>query len=457
VAVIEGGQQSRPARQQHAVAEHIAGHIADAHHGVRIALRIDAEVGEVVLHAFPRAAGGDAVLLVVVALGPARGERVAQPEVARHRNLVGRVREVGGALVGRHHEVRIVAIEPVHPHRRDRVAVRIQVVGHVEEARHEDPILLVRQGTRLAGRESGSPQDEATLGADGHDQPVLQHLGHHQPEDLDAQVVRAVAPAQAPARHRPAPQVDAQELGRVHHDLPVGHHARELLDLTRGQLEDDAVGRGRRREEVGPDGRLDEIAETGERAVLVQGGDPIAIRLEAGAQLLLVVAAPGLRARGVVAHLEVPDQEAHGQRVLEHHLAQEWPRQRPLDLHEVLDVCAQQIDLAPVETGAEHEPIQGVARDVPEERGRQGLGQAGRDGIQIFLTRAERQDAQRLHRRRRAVARLYLGQLRVDHADPEMVGYLDDVRQQRRLLQVDAQCRGGPLPVRVDEVERELG
>ena len=59
----------------------------------------------------PRAPGGDAEGLVVVAVRPARGERVAQPEPAP-RSAVGEVGERGRAPVGGDHQVGVVAVAP---------------------------------------------------------------------------------------------------------------------------------------------------------------------------------------------------------------------------------------------------------------------------------------------------------------------------------------------------------
>ena len=49
VAVVEGGQQADVPRQQHAVAEHVAGHVADADDGEVGLLDVDAELAEVPL------------------------------------------------------------------------------------------------------------------------------------------------------------------------------------------------------------------------------------------------------------------------------------------------------------------------------------------------------------------------------------------------------------------------
>ena len=137
--MVERGDEPDVVRQQHAVAEHVARHVADADDGEVVAVGIDLEVAEVPAHRLPRAAGGDAHLLVVVAGRPARRERVAEPEAARARDLVGDVGERRGALVGRDHEVGIVAVVAHDVGRGGTTGGRAvggghEVVGHVEQA-----------------------------------------------------------------------------------------------------------------------------------------------------------------------------------------------------------------------------------------------------------------------------------------------------------------------------------
>ena len=81
VAVVERGDQPDRPLPQHAVAEDVARHVADADHGERRLADIDVHLAEVALDRFPGAAGGDAHLLVVVAGRPAGGEGVVEPEV----------------------------------------------------------------------------------------------------------------------------------------------------------------------------------------------------------------------------------------------------------------------------------------------------------------------------------------------------------------------------------------
>ena len=97
-------------RAQHPVAEHVAGHVADADRGERVAVGVLAEHAGVAAHALPRAAGRDAHRLVVVAGAAAGGERVAEPEPVLDGDLVGDVAERRRALVGGDDEVGVVAV-----------------------------------------------------------------------------------------------------------------------------------------------------------------------------------------------------------------------------------------------------------------------------------------------------------------------------------------------------------
>ena len=103
--MVERGDQAEPVREQHAVAEDVSGHVADPHGGELVALRVDAELGEVPAYGHPGTAGSHSELLVVEAGGPTRGERVAQPVAGVDGLLVRQVREGRGALVRGHHQI----------------------------------------------------------------------------------------------------------------------------------------------------------------------------------------------------------------------------------------------------------------------------------------------------------------------------------------------------------------
>ena len=112
VAMIEGRDELRRRREQHAIAEDVAGHVADAGNGERHGLDVGAELAEVALDRLPGAARRDAHLLVVVALAAAGGEGIAEPMVLLGRDRVGDVGEGGGALVGGDDEIGVVAVMP---------------------------------------------------------------------------------------------------------------------------------------------------------------------------------------------------------------------------------------------------------------------------------------------------------------------------------------------------------
>ena len=175
------------------------------------------------LHRLPGAARGDAHLLVVVALGAARGERVAEPVAVPGRDLVGRVGERRGALVRRDHQVRVVAVPPDHARRRHH-PVAVDVVGHVEHGRDERLVAGQHLGlVRLAVGRVGQPlAHEAALGAGRDDDRVLDLLRLDQAEHLGAEVLEPVRPAQPAARHPAEAQVHRLQPGREDEDLELG-------------------------------------------------------------------------------------------------------------------------------------------------------------------------------------------------------------------------------------------
>ena len=130
VAVIEGGEQANFAREQHAVAEHVAGHVANADDSKFLLLDILADFTEVAFDRFPRALGGDAHGFVVVADRAAARERIAKPVAVFGGDAVGDVGKSGRTFVGGDDEVSIVLI-PAH-HIGGRLnAVADDIVGDV--------------------------------------------------------------------------------------------------------------------------------------------------------------------------------------------------------------------------------------------------------------------------------------------------------------------------------------
>src|SRR5699024_900594 len=107
VQVVERRLQAQPVCVEHAVAEHVACHVADAGSGERVLLHVDTQLTEVAGNGLPRAAGGDPLRLVVVAVRAAGSEGVTEPETVLGGGRVGQVGERGGTFVGRVDQVRV--------------------------------------------------------------------------------------------------------------------------------------------------------------------------------------------------------------------------------------------------------------------------------------------------------------------------------------------------------------
>ena len=317
------------------------------------------------LHRLPGAPRGDAHLLVVVALGSAGGERVAQPVVVEAGDLVGGVGEGGGALVRRHHQVRVVAVAPDHIGRRHHRVGR-DVVGHVEHGRDERLVAGQHLGlVRLTVGRVGQPlADEPALGPGGDDDRVLHLLRLHQPEDLGAEVLLAVRPAQAPARHPAEPQVDRLEPRRVDEDLEHGARLGQSrhgpgVELEHQRARPGLAARAFAAVVVGPQGGVDQ------RQVLPQ--DPVGVQADHLVELAADLLGDRLAALGhavlpgrVEPGLEQPDQQARDRRVgpqdsLHVVLAEPHPA-----LAQVLRARAEQVDLAPAQARRQDQGVEPV-------------------------------------------------------------------------------------------------
>ena len=383
VAVVERADQPDVLRQQHAVAEHVAGHVADPDDRELGRLHVDAELAEVALDRHPRAARGDAHRLVVVADRAARRERVAEPEAVLLRDPVGRVGERRRALVGRDDQVRVVAVVADDVPRRHDLAVRDRV-GHVEQAADERAVAADDLLEQRLARGRRALHDEAALRADRHDQRVLDHLRLHQPEDLRAEVLAPVRPAQAAARDAAAAQVHALDARRVHEDLEARPRQRDDRDARRVELERDVRLRppvGGRLEEVRPQHRADDGVEAAQDAILVEARDGVDRLLDLGrARSRRLVAA---LLRRVEAGAEQGDQlggdaGVGDQRALHVAVAERDPR-----LAHVAGDRAQQRHLARVEAGADDQRVESVLLDVAVPDAREAVVEPLADPVRV--------------------------------------------------------------------------
>ena len=436
VAVIKRRQQAGVLGQHHAVAEHVAGHVADADAGEVLVLAIAAQRAEVALDRLPRTARGDTHALVVVAVRAARGVRVAEPVIVADGNGVGDVGELGRALVGGDHQVRVVGVMAHDVGRMHDLAVD-QVVGQVQQAVVEhlvagDALGLLRIAVAAERR---LLDEESALGADRHDDRVLDHLRLDQAQHLGAEILAPVGPAQAAARHRAEAQVDAFHPRRAHPNLAERHRLGQVGHLVRIEFVADvrpwcAVPQ---LEEAGAQGGTDDGDEAAQDAVLVQAGNVLqqhADGLLEGGDLFL---ARSRQHRGEVvdqrrlcalhvgrdqcAHfgterlggsgelvtlqpfaprIELGQEQLHQQtgdrRIVIERGLHVCLRERHAGLQHVLAVAAQHRHLTPVELGRQHQAVEAVvlriaAPDVLERLLEQGA----------HLLHAEGQRAHRLH------------------------------------------------------------
>ena len=203
MAVIECRQQPYMFRQQHAVAENVARHVAHADDGEIFGLDVAPQLAEMPLYGFPGAARRDAHFLVVIAMAAAAGESIAQPEAAFFGNAVGDVGKSGGAFVGGDHQIGIIAVMAAHIRRRHDAAVRLQIVGDIQQRIDQHPVSRHAGCHRLFARLSGCRDlgIEAALGAHRHDHGILDLLRLDQPQYLGAEILTPVRPADAATRH----------------------------------------------------------------------------------------------------------------------------------------------------------------------------------------------------------------------------------------------------------------
>ncbi len=279
VPVVERADQLDVTGEQHAVAEHVAGHVANPDNGEVGGLDVGPQLAEVALDRLPGAAGRDRHLLVVVAGGAAGGERIAEPEAVLDRDCVRDVREGRRALVGGDDEVRVVLVVANDLRRRHDLAAGDRV-GHVEQAAHERLValddLLEQRSAVATGRRA--LDDEAALGADRDDHGVLDRLGLHQPEHLGAEVLAAVGPADASARDPPAAEVHRLDARRVDEDLEHRPRLGQVRHQVGIQLEREVrlrLAAGVRLEVVRPQDCPDDAQEAAQDPILVEALDRI--------------------------------------------------------------------------------------------------------------------------------------------------------------------------------------
>ncbi len=451
VAMIEGRDQPDLLRQQHPVAEDVAAHVPDADDGERLALDVLAHLAEVTLDALPPAPRRDADGLVVVPVGAAGREGVVQPEAVLGRHAVGHVGERGRALVRRHDEVGVGRVVGHDTLGGDGAAVD-EVVGQVEQAAHEGLVLLPPLRPALLRVGGRAARDEAALGSAGHDHRVLDHLGLHQPQDLGAEVVGPVAPADPAARDRRAAQVDPLHARRVHPHLEEQLRRTRGGDLAEHELVGDVGHAPRAHARLAPavpvvaraHAARDDLLEPPQRSVLRQEGHAPQGRVERvpdvgqRARPLL----DGAGDRGVELRLEQLEQ-LPGDPGLPH---QRGRKRRPARdgsrLEGVRGVASEHVHLAPVQTGRQHEGVQPVAEHVPGAGREHRLGEALAALFHVERPSFVVLDREHVDRRAGQAVRSDLVRLHRDDLEARVLEDRHEVRQDEPLAaQEDLQLR----------------
>ena len=429
VAVVKRGDQSDVLGQQHAVAEHVTRHVADAGGGEVLLLGVHAEGAEVALDRLPRAARGDAHALVVIADRSTGGERIAHPEVVVGGDRIGGIGETRGALVGRDHHVGIVTVVAHDVFRVHDLAVH-QIVGDVEQAVDEHLIAGDAFGLQRRAIRRRTLDDEAALGPDRHDDGVLDHLRLDQPEHLGAEVLPTVRPAQAAAGDGTEAQVDTFHPRSEHEDLAVRTRFGQIGYQCGVELVGDIATLGAADAVLvvaGAQGGFDHAHEAAQDAVFVQAGHAVQQHLQRrGGRLDLGLAVAAARADDrcqpcqhrliiagqaldlllqllhagldvglallagarIEAGLEQLHQQACQHRVARKGLLDVALGERHADLEQELRIRPQHRDLTPGQPGGEDEAVEAVVLAVTAPDARERVLEVLADGFDVGIRTA---------------------------------------------------------------------
>ena len=162
------------------------------------------------------------------------------------------------------------------------------IVGQVEQAAHQNLVAFERFGSEPVARGGRLLDHEPALRSDRDDDRVLDRLRLHQPEDLGAEILLAVRPADAAARHLAGAHVHAFHARAVDVDFEQRSRQRQQFDLAAGELDREVRLRLARRQLlkiICPHRLEDEGQIAAQDAVFVEAGDCVELvvdRLDLG-------------------------------------------------------------------------------------------------------------------------------------------------------------------------------
>ena len=295
-----------------------------------------------------------------------------------HGDGVGDVGERRRALVGRHDQVGVVAVAPDDAWPNYRLAID-DVVGDVEQAADEGLVagdaFLLDFLARAIGRQPLGI--ETTLGARGHDDGVLHVLRLHEAQHFGAEILAAIGPAQAAARHVRHAQMHTFHTRAVHEDLELGPGQRQIgygvrIEFERHPALGCAVRQGTAfhglivvRAQRGADRR--EIAA--QDAVLVEALHLVQRAHDAGADALGGGFARFSRQREL--RFEQPHQLPRDGRLRHQHALHVGLAERNAGLQQVAAIRAHHHDLAGGKPRAQQQSIEAVVLDFAAPGGQQ--------------------------------------------------------------------------------------
>ena len=178
------------------------------------------------------------IVLVVVAVAAAGGEGIAEPEAVIGSDAVGDVGEGRRCPCRRRPPGRDRRRRGERPCCGGTIVAADPVIGEVEQAADEGPIAgdarrlpgfaVARIGRRLTTKPPLAPTGTITA--------FFTVCAFIRPEDLGAEVLPPVGPADAAARHLAAAQVDALDPRAVDEDLDHRPRQRQVVDLPLSSL-----------------------------------------------------------------------------------------------------------------------------------------------------------------------------------------------------------------------------
>ena len=229
---------------------------------------------------------------------------------------------------------------------------------------------------------------EAALGADRHDDGVLDVLRLDEAKDFRAEILRPVGPADAAARHLAEAQMHALDPGRVDKNLIKRPRQRQAVELAACELHRNQLLRRARIVvliEIRADRSRHRVDEAAEDAVLVEALDGRKRGFDRGGDLGF--ARRMLRGRSAELRIETGVEQAHDLRRDGRMLAQCRPhvilREGNAHLAQETRQRANERDIAPDEARRQDQRVIAVILGLPAHHGEEAILQAVFERIEV--------------------------------------------------------------------------